>query len=583
MRRGATFPSLAGPRASGTRSSPPAAVRSDERTRRTTEGDAVRRCMTTWILGALVAAGLVTTSQMPSNDPGPLVAPEIQQVAGASHLKVVQRNVDGRRVRFNSTVKVAKDGKAQVLLMQEVCQAWLADLPEGWRVSYATTQPGASNHCPETAPGSKVFPKGVVAIWTKSKKKWSADSLPLEGELNRTPAMACVHVKSDGVWHDACSTHLVAFDKPLADKPPQGARDIRVKQATQMRDYFAGLLSGKKGKKRRVVVGGDFNHTPGPLVHEDTEYDPMGRLYAVPAGMSKGGQFTEGSQLGGTEGRTDGRGGAKTVPRKKKSGQDRKIDYIFFSNNFVGLGHPGKMTTSQMKKKHHSRLVAKVSLTAAAGDGTNPRPAPCTENECFRAQLGVQDYVYNENTRPSDVRLRRFVLDRKFYARAHPDVMAWAQEKVRTDGGKLYDHVEWHWRNRGITEGRMGSATFDPPYYLSIHPDVAAAYGATNYLGAIEHYVAHGQHEGRRGSIFFDVAHYKARYADIAGASNQDAMKHFTVFGMSEGRQGSADFGPAYYMGTNPDLQQAYGANHYRHGMSHWIAYGRAEGRPGAP
>ncbi|MBE7324077.1 peptidase M10, partial [Nocardioides sp. Y6] len=84
-------------------------------------------------------------------------------------------------------------------------------------------------------------------------------------------------------------------------------------------------------------------------------------------------------------------------------------------------------------------------------------------------------------------------------------------------------------------------------------------------------------------SIFFDVAHYKARYADIAGASNQDAMKHFTEFGMNEGRQGSAEFGPAYYMGTNPDLQQAYGANNYRRGIPHWIARGRAEGRPGAP
>lgn len=542
----------------------------------------MRRMMTTWILGALVAAGLVTTASTPGDDAGPVVAPEIRTVAGASQLKVVQRNVDGRRHRFDNTVKVAKDGRAQVLLMQEVCEAWLPSLPKGWRVSYATTQPGASNHCPESAPGSGVFPKGVVAIWTKNKKKWSADSLALEPELNRTPAMACLHVKSDGVWHDVCSTHLVAFDKPLKDGPSQGARALRVKQATQMRDYLATLLSGKKGKKRRVVVGGDFNHTPGPLTHGGTEYDPMGRLYAAPTGLSKGGQFTEGSQLAGTEGRTDGRGGAKTVPRKNKSGQDRKIDYIFFSNNFVQVGHPGKMTTSKMKKKHHSRLVAKVSLTATAGDGTTPRPAPCTENDCFRAQLGVQKYVYNENTKRSDVRARRFILDRKFYARTYPDVMAWAQAKSR-EGGDLYDHVQWHWLNRGIAEGRMGSATFDPPYYLSIHPDVAAAYGATNYLGAIEHYVAHGQHEGRRGSIFFDVAHYKARYADIAGASNQDAMKHFTEFGMNEGRQGSAEFGPAYYMGTNPDLQQAFGANDYRHGMSHWISNGRAEGRPGAP
>lgn len=540
----------------------------------------MRRRMTTWILGAFVAAGLVTTGGTTIDDPGPVVAPEIRTVAGAATLKVVQRNVDGRRVRFDNTVKVAKNGKAQVLLMQEVCQAWLADLPRGWRVSYATTQPGASKHCPEIEQGSGVHPKGVVAIWTKNKKNWSSEAVPLEPDINRTPTMACLHVKSDGTQHTACSTHLVAYDEPAPGRT-QDALDIRQRQTSQMQAYFSKLLSGKKGKKHRVVVGGDFNNTP-KAHHERTDYDPMAYLYASPQGTSRGGQFTEGSQLAGTKNRTDGRGGAATVPKKKKSGQSRKIDYIFFSTNFVPLGHPGQMTTSKMKQKHHSRLVAKVSLQAPAGDGTATPPAPCSDNDCFRARLGAQTYVYNENSKHSDVRLRRFVLDRKFYARAYPDVMAWAQARSR-EGGNLYDHVEWHWLNRGIAEGRMGAATFDPPYYLSIHPDVAGAYGATNYQGAIEHYVAHGQHEGRRGSIFFDVNHYRARYGDLASTPVKDAMQHFTVFGMSEGRQGSPEFGPAYYLGTNPDLQQAFGANDYRHGMSHWIATGRNEGRPGAP
>lgn len=209
-----------------------------------------------------------------------------------------------------------------------------------------------------------------------------------------------------------------------------------------------------------------------------------------------------------------------------------------------------------------------------------PPPAPtCGDNDCWRGQLGTQSYVYQPNSDPSDPRLARIVFDRTWYLNAHPDVYTWAQGKVATQGGSIYDHAQWHWLNYGVPQGRIGAATFDPVYYMQNQGDVAAAYGWNNYYGAMIHYVAHGRFEGRRGSSFFDVGHYKARYGDIAAWGNADALDHFTVYGMSEGRQGSADFAPAWYLGYYPDLRNAYGSNNYRMGMSHWISNGRHEGR----
>ncbi|QIM21133.1 hypothetical protein G7075_08330 [Phycicoccus sp. HDW14] len=213
-----------------------------------------------------------------------------------------------------------------------------------------------------------------------------------------------------------------------------------------------------------------------------------------------------------------------------------------------------------------------------------PPPAPvCNDNECFRAQLGVQDYTYRPSSNPADPQLARIVFDSKFYAATYPDVVTWANGKVATQGGNFYDHVQWHWLHYGIPWGRSGSASFDPIFYMNAQPDVSAAYGWNNYAGAISHYVAHGRFEGRRASIAFDAGWYRARYGDLAGWDNAAVLDHFTINGLSEGRQGAPEFAPAWYLAVNPDLRAAYGSNNYRTGLSHWYAHGRGEGRPGTP
>jgi hypothetical protein len=59
---------------------------------------------------------------------------------------------------------------------------------------------------------------------------------------------------------------------------------------------------------------------------------------------------------------------------------------------------------------------------------------------------------------------------------------------------------------------------FDVAYYLSIYPDLQAAFGPTNYAAALNHWVTYGLYEGRRSSPSFDVAYYLASYPDLQAA-----------------------------------------------------------------
>jgi len=104
-----------------------------------------------------------------------------------------------------------------------------------------------------------------------------------------------------------------------------------------------------------------------------------------------------------------------------------------------------------------------------------------------------------------------------------------------------------HWTTVGQPGGRRASFTFDPVYYLAHNPDLVAAYGATGYAAAANHFINQGLPvEGRRGSLEFDVKYYLSHNADLAaayGTNYRAAADHFLSTGLpSEGRQGSADF-----------------------------------------
>ena len=56
-----------------------------------------------------------------------------------------------------------------------------------------------------------------------------------------------------------------------------------------------------------------------------------------------------------------------------------------------------------------------------------------------------------------------------------------------------------HWLNNGVSEGRQAHAGFHSVQYLYRYPDVANAFGSSNFLGAISHYVNNGILESRLG------------------------------------------------------------------------------------
>ena len=86
-----------------------------------------------------------------------------------------------------------------------------------------------------------------------------------------------------------------------------------------------------------------------------------------------------------------------------------------------------------------------------------------------------------------------------------PEVFNWReyvainglQAQLATSSLRPLEAAEHHWLTQGIPQGLIAARTFSPSQYLELNPDVAEAYGPTNYQGAIDHYVSFGRAEGR--------------------------------------------------------------------------------------
>jgi hypothetical protein len=73
---------------------------------------------------------------------------------------------------------------------------------------------------------------------------------------------------------------------------------------------------------------------------------------------------------------------------------------------------------------------------------------------------------------------------------------------LRPAGITTQAKAEEHWTNTGYKECRRASAEFHSVHYLSLNPDVAAAYGANNCAGAVSHYLNYGRMEYGRQKTF---------------------------------------------------------------------------------
>ncbi|WP_342377001.1 M57 family metalloprotease [Myxococcus stipitatus] len=169
--------------------------------------------------------------------------------------------------------------------------------------------------------------------------------------------------------------------------------------------------------------------------------------------------------------------------------------------------------------------------------------------------------------------------DVAFYLNNYGDLLA-------AYGATNFPAARNHWEQYGIDEGRRSATHFDAPYYLSLYGDLRAAYGATNYRAARDHWQNQGLGEGRRGSREFDVGYYLSLHPDLRAAFGTNyaaALNHWRIQGIYEGRKASAEFDVAYYLASNPDLIAAYGPRNYAAALDHWIFVGRAQGRRGVP
>src|SRR5205823_14106656 len=80
-----------------------------------------------------------------------------------------------------------------------------------------------------------------------------------------------------------------------------------------------------------------------------------------------------------------------------------------------------------------------------------------------------------------------------------PEVFNWREYLSINGLGFLTtpDAAQNHWLSQGLAQGLRGSKTFSASQYLQLNPDLSSLVGATNYQGAIDHFVTSGRSEGR--------------------------------------------------------------------------------------
>ena len=89
-------------------------------------------------------------------------------------------------------------------------------------------------------------------------------------------------------------------------------------------------------------------------------------------------------------------------------------------------------------------------------------------------------------------------------------------------------------------------ADFDPVWYRSENPDVAASVEEGAVVDELEHFASYGYQEGRRQAYFeVDEAWYLETHRDVAEAVEEgdfiDAEAHYNEVGYVEGRAADAD------------------------------------------
>ncbi len=137
--------------------------------------------------------------------------------------------------------------------------------------------------------------------------------------------------------------------------------------------------------------------------------------------------------------------------------------------------------------------------------------------------------------------LETYLFDYNLYTACYPEETATMTEA----------QAKAHFTSTGKAKGYIASIFFDPEYYLSTNPDVAANSTYGTYEGAYTHFVEYGFWEGRQGSLFYSVNEYLHSGNDkLKGGDYPDKLfyiRHFKQYGANESltradRYGSDEF-----------------------------------------
>jgi glycosyltransferase involved in cell wall biosynthesis len=145
------------------------------------------------------------------------------------------------------------------------------------------------------------------------------------------------------------------------------------------------------------------------------------------------------------------------------------------------------------------------------------------------------------------------LFDPVFYSSTYPDVAA--------VGADLFEHFFY----QGYKEGRKPNPIFDPSWYLATYPDVEES-----DLHPLLHYANLGEAEGRRPSPHFETAWYREQYGIPAGES---PLAHYLRYRFGPFSP-IPEFDSKYYLETYQDVASA-GVDPFEHFVFHGFKEGR--------
>jgi GT2 family glycosyltransferase/glycosyltransferase involved in cell wall biosynthesis len=119
------------------------------------------------------------------------------------------------------------------------------------------------------------------------------------------------------------------------------------------------------------------------------------------------------------------------------------------------------------------------------------------------------------------------------------------------------------------------SGLFDPEYYLTSNPDVAA-----EAADPLRHYLEHGWREARNPNPLFDTQWYLDASPDVL-ESGINPLLHYLRFGGFCGRDPGPKFDSSWYLAEYPDVERE-GTNPLAHFLQHGQFEGRLPVRPGS-